>query len=443
MKLFSDAIAFVRQSPSILYSLFLMILIPVGLFFYAFFVITSFQQMLDVEISKKAETVIPLVQTFYKQIEEDPLMLRSTQLGEIQQANDIVDIIYLEPTSRGYHILSSFDETNIGQIITGFQYDTAWNDPRGIRTQVTDTKTGKRYWEVTQMIRSDEGQRVGLASVLIDVQSSFSNIQVISTTSYLVLIGIVLVLILFVANNARLIQHAYLFEQLQELDKQKDEFVSIAAHELRTPVTSIRRFLSNILDNTYGEAPKNISDVVQRTLDSTMRLSDLIEDLLEESHIEQGIEFEFKKLKPVAIIKEVIDQMQPQVLKKALKLVVNLDSKSSIRVDEERFHQVMSNMIANAIKYTAQGAVTVSASETPNQVRIVVEDEGMGISATDQEQLFRKFYRVKSQESNKIPGTGLGLWITKQLVEQMGGTIKLESIEGKGSRFIVNFPIVR
>jgi signal transduction histidine kinase len=114
-----------------------------------------------------------------------------------------------------------------------------------------------------------------------------------------------------------------------------------------------------------------------------------------------------------------------------------------ISVDTDRFRQVIVNLIGNAIKYTPKGEVRVLTSVTETGLMIRVSDTGMGISAEDQQKLFQKFFRVKSAETQGITGTGLGLWITVEMVRQMKGVISVESIKGKGTDFILTFPIVK
>jgi signal transduction histidine kinase len=113
-----------------------------------------------------------------------------------------------------------------------------------------------------------------------------------------------------------------------------------------------------------------------------------------------------------------------------------------INVDPNKFRQLMINLIGNAIKYTPKGDVKVTAEQKESRVYFRISDSGIGISAEEQKNLFQKFYRVKNSETSEIRGTGLGLWITKQIVELMDGHINVESIKGVGTHFIVDFPVV-
>lgn len=128
---------------------------------------------------------------------------------------------------------------------------------------------------------------------------------------------------------------------------------------------------------------------------------------------------------------------------KGLTLTCETGELPLIAVDVDRFRQVMINFIGNAIKYTPRGSVRLMTNVVDNHVVIRISDTGMGISAEDQKKIFQKFFRIKNEETAHIMGTGLGLWITQEIVRNMNGTIAIESIKGKGTDFIVSFPVVK
>jgi len=267
-----------------------------------------------------------------------------------------------------------------------------------------------------------------------------------------------------------------------EVEQMKQELISIATHELRTPITGIKGYLDMILAGDTGELNAETKETLQETAGITQKLADLVDDLLNVGRIEQGrIE-----VKPVAmdlakLISDVIKEISIQAKQKNLELVMlnaseassanadisnkSRDSSASpqndkimVKADPDRTRQVLINLIGNAIKYTEKGSVTVSignssrvtsnnnnysssGNEKSGQVITHVQDTGLGMSKEGQEKLFSKFYRVKTEKTRSITGTGLGLWITKQIVELMGGKIWVESVEGKGSTFSFSLPI--
>ena len=226
-----------------------------------------------------------------------------------------------------------------------------------------------------------------------------------------------------------------------EVEQMKQELISIATHELRTPITGVKGYLDMILGGDAGELNPDMKEMVTEVAKITQRLADLVDDLLNIGRIEQGrIEFRPVPTDLSKIIQEVIDELQIQAKDK--KLILSYEKKTipQVKADPERTRQVLINLIGNSIKYTEQGSVTVSSDTKDKEVVVQVKDTGLGISKEGQKKLFEKFYRVRTEKTRQVTGTGLGLWITKQLVEKQGGKIWVESEEGKGSDFSFSLP---
>jgi signal transduction histidine kinase len=173
-------------------------------------------------------------------------------------------------------------------------------------------------------------------------------------------------------------------------------------------------------------------------------LAGLVEDLLDVSRIEQGrMSMDLEELSPEEIVSEVVEQLHFEAEKKGLAFDYRKPAQPLplIKVDKSRLKQVLINLCSNAIKYTPKGSVTVTTElDEENRVEIKITDTGLGMSAEAREKLFQKFYRVKTDDTRDIPGTGLGLWITKQIVELMSGKIYVDSIEKIGTQASVTFP---
>lgn len=228
-----------------------------------------------------------------------------------------------------------------------------------------------------------------------------------------------------------------------EVEQMKQELISIATHELRTPITGIKGYLDMILAGDAGEIPAEAKEMLEEITKINQRLADLVDDLLNVGRIEQGrIEMRPIPMDIVKLIEEVIKELQIQAKEKNLELRFEKHEMEKVKADPERTRQILINLVGNAIKYTEHGSVTVALGKNEHEVIVAVEDTGMGISREGQKNLFEKFYRVKTDKTRQITGTGLGLWITKQLVEKQGGKIWVESAEGKGSTFHFSLPIV-
>jgi len=267
--------------------------------------------------------------------------------------------------------------------------------------------------------------------------------------SYLVLIILIIIIFFLILSNSQLFRYAFLFENLKEVDKLKDEFISIGSHELRAPLTVILGYSSIAKEELSQGKTTNFDKYLEAIEGSANRLNTLVGDMLEVSRIEQGrIKMTLVNVKLSDIVKEIIGQFTIPAKEKKLdlKLVEPTPEISSIEIiaDVDRLKQVVINLLSNAIKYTLEGGVTVNLvfSDNKKNILIKVKDTGVGMNAKAREKLFQKFYRVENEKTKNIIGTGLGLWITKMLVELMKGEIYVDSMEGAGTEFTVSFPIV-
>jgi signal transduction histidine kinase len=233
--------------------------------------------------------------------------------------------------------------------------------------------------------------------------------------------------------------------KLTELDARKDEFLNIAAHELRAPMTAIKGYLSMISEGDAGELSIQLKDFVDEAILGNDRLIRLVNNMLNISRIEEGRQTFEMGQSPLGIVaKTVIDEYMAQAEEKHLQLLFEKSDtvKDIVYVDKDRIYEVVSNFISNAIKYTDQGHIVVRLSN-PNSTRVRVEviDTGPGLSTEDSSKLFQKFYRAQSSAGKQM-GTGLGLYVSKLLVEKFGGTIGFQSELGKGSTFWFELPLV-
>jgi signal transduction histidine kinase len=227
----------------------------------------------------------------------------------------------------------------------------------------------------------------------------------------------------------------------RELDRMRDAFVATVSHELRTPLTSISGFLEMMEDEEHGvgAAGRTYLNVIRR---STDRLHSLVEDLLLIAQIEaRRVELDLETVDLTALTQRSVDACRPAALDRQVALEVIADHPPLVRADMRRLEQITDNLISNAIKFSdAGGAVTVSIDREGDSARLVVADSGIGIPADEVGDVFSRFFRSSTAAQAAIPGTGLGLSITRALVEQHGGTISLESVEGRGTTVTVHLP---
>jgi len=245
-------------------------------------------------------------------------------------------------------------------------------------------------------------------------------------------------------SSGRLVGRVWTLREVtadRELDRMRDAFVATVSHELRTPLTSISGFLEMMQDEEHnlGETGRTYLEVIRR---STDRLHGLVEDLLLIAQIEaHRVELGHDPVDLAALASKCLDTCRPAATEKDVSLELVDGTRPIIRGDARRLAQVVDNLISNAVKFTgAGGAVTVSVERSGASVELVVVDTGVGIPAEEQGQVFSRFFRASTATRHAIPGTGLGLAISRALVEQHGGTIRLESEEGSGTRVTVALP---
>ena len=224
---------------------------------------------------------------------------------------------------------------------------------------------------------------------------------------------------------------------LKENRKLRDEFVFIAAHELRTPVTAIRGYLSMVLEGTFGKVPEKIKENLIIVNKSNDRLVRLVQDLLEVARGEAGkMKIEMKEVNISRQINDVAEELKSLALEKNIKINYSRAKDFFVFSDEYKLKEVLINIIGNAIKYTvSNGSIDVSHKIKDGFLITRVKDHGIGMNKEQMEKLFTKFYRVQTDVTAKIEGTGLGLFICKEIIERMDGKVWVESEAGKGSVF--------
>lgn len=235
-------------------------------------------------------------------------------------------------------------------------------------------------------------------------------------------------------------------EHLKEMDKLKDDFLSMASHELNTPITAIKGYLSMILEeHLAGEVNPTAKQYLGRVYESAKRLSNLVKDLLNVSRIESGRIHIIYEETPV---EDLIEQAQAEVMPNAKnaghKMVFDKPKSKIPRtwLDKTRITEVLINIMGNAIKYTdAPGLIESSVTADDKMITVVIKDNGRGIPKDKQDSVFTKFSQVDVLK-DQVKGTGLGMYISKKFIELMGGKIWFESGEGKGTTFFFTIPIL-
>ncbi|NCN25576.1 hypothetical protein COT94_00045 [Candidatus Falkowbacteria bacterium CG10_big_fil_rev_8_21_14_0_10_37_14] len=449
---------FWQSNQQIFYSIALLIIIPATVILNTVLFTNAFKQTIDQSLYTKAIGISQAInvgvidklqspEDLKQFVNEYNKLLFSDQEDEIKS----FDIFY--PESDGeFKIIASLDPKLINSTTKRTIYLLSWS--RDWPTaQLISEPTGqanqfKRYWLVVAPLKDVTGQKQALLSMQVSVGITDDLTKNVLVRSYWVLIATILIIVLLLLANSRLFEYTILYNKIKEVDAMKDEFLSMASHELKTPITVIQGYASLILEDKSGQLVVNdkARECLEMMNTSTLRLKALIEDLLNVSRIEQDrLKIELQPIDIWPIVEETVKELQLQANDKNLKLTAEKSQLlPPLMLDKDRFKQVLVNLIGNSVKYTLKGSVEVLAEVKNNETLILrIQDTGIGMSAKEREHLFEKFYRVTNDQTASISGTGLGLWITKQIVELMKGTILVDSIENVGTQVSLEFPITK
>lgn len=445
---FTRGLNFIRDNPQILYTVFLLIVIPIAF-------LASGQKFLDVA-TKNQERLekekIGIMQDIFAisslskrgSLDENADFLQSIIL-DINRQNPAIDKFKILARKGGNNIvIASLDTSEIGQedkVNENF-YGIAVVNPNSSFISEHFVR-GERMWRSIRAIQNENNDLKGFiltdTSMAFIDRASMDNIR----DAYYFLFFIILAIFILLVRQARIVDYAVLYKKLKSVDQMKDDFISIAAHELRTPLAAISGYLELISPSNFSE---NDKENVDRVWASVKRLNALISDILDVARIQQGrMKFDIKKVDISEMLYSVVDSFKDIASMKSLTLEYKKNKVPEIDVDIERLEQVLINLIGNSIKYTLEGSIKIvvlnNDTSSGKFVQIRISDTGLGISSENQQLLFKKFQRIHTKETDDISGTGLGLWISQEIVREMGGKITVESIVGKGSDFIVSFPV--
>jgi len=305
-------------------------------------------------------------------------------------------------------------------------------------------------------------------TALAIVKRELFGIKVVLTSLLVGLIAILLLLDIFVFTPQRWLQglkgvifviflyFGYLLiksvlleiqrrQEIEKIDKAKSEFISIASHQLRTPLTAIKGYISMILEGTYGQLAEKQVRPMENVYQSNERLIKLVNDLLNLSRLDAGkIEFSPELNSLEEMVSDIIEELRINAEKKGLymKIVKSLKPLPKIMVDQDKLRQVILNIIDNAIKYTKEGGITLELKKLDGEEEIKVSDTGEGMDKGELNSLFQMFSRTTAGTQLHAEGAGLGLYVARQFIEMHGGKIWAESPgKSKGSTFYIQLPI--
>ncbi len=289
-------------------------------------------------------------------------------------------------------------------------------------------KDGSRFWAnvVITRVNDSNGELIGFTKVTRDLTERRRAEEALRA-----------------ANEGLEVRVAERTRELERALNVRDEFVSIASHELKTPLTGLKLQLQMGKRNLTAAAPpstEQVAEMLQRCLRQAGALEDLIEDLLDVSRIQTGrFELQFSDVSVAALVEDVAARFAPQLTASHTPLELQLDRSLRAKWDQRRIGQVLANLLSNAIKYAPRAPIRITAAGADGRVRIEVADQGPGIPAEKHATIFDRFERAGAP--THVAGLGLGLFIARRIVDAHRGTVRVDSEPGKGARFIVQLPL--
>jgi PAS domain S-box-containing protein len=287
-------------------------------------------------------------------------------------------------------------------------------------------KDGSQFWAnvVITTLRDDDGEIVGFAKVTRDLTERKRNEDALRS------------------NNMLLKKQQ---RELEALNVSKDEFISLASHQLRTPATAVKQLLGMLTQGFVGDVDPEHLALITRAYEANERQIRIVENLLKVAQLDAGkVVLRLKSVDLHKLLTDIVDEHLATITSKDQTISLDFQRTTHLAacLDPDHFRMAFGNLIDNASKYTREGGkLSVSTRVDDSKLFIALHDEGVGISAHDQKLLFKKFSRITNELSEKVGGSGLGLYWVKRVMEMHQGDITVKSAPGKGSTFTVELPL--
>jgi len=395
-----------RETFQLLYGVTLIVLIPILIAYNTIFIIGKYNESMDVSLQRQALTVGRSIYALIKSDLNNQETIQAKIKDLSHKSPDFQELTVLVPEKDNFKIIASSKDENTGKVLSFYYYQIAWAQPdndglatdslklaaqiknkesssNGDREFVSYISGEDRFWLVAMPMSDSSGEKQAILSMKISSKIVDDLTNYNRNVSIYLLAITVLIVILFLSITVRLWDYAILYKKIKEVDRMKDEFISIASHELRTPLTAIKGYLSLILDGTYGKLEnKGMQEGVSRAVISTKRLEILVEDLLNVSRIEQGrLDVKNIAIDAEPIIQEIVSQLKISADEKKLALEYEKPKEKlpAVLADPERLKQALINLIGNSIKYTEKGSVKITTQSGNGKLEIKIADTGIGM----------------------------------------------------------------
>ena len=424
-----------RNHPQILFIVALLIIIPI-LFLY------SGQQFLDAgrenqdKLQKDKIGILHDVVVSFMVATDFDVKIMQAEIERISRVNnDIKDFRVVSIEQGVVSPIAALDVNVIGKLepFTDMFVNATVRQNESLIFEVP-TDEG-RVWLAYRAVFDEKGRAyvVYTKTSLVSVDQSFLDREHKAMLSLAYIFAFVIGLAYW---HIKMTDYSYLYKREHQQNETKNTFINMMAHELRAPLTAIKGYAELLIEKVVDQDQKQYASRID---DSTERLLALVNDLLDVARLQSGqVSVTLGYVNVSEVITAVMNELSVTASEKQIQLLSKgIEAPHQAVADYGRLQQVLTNIVNNSIKYTEKGSIEIEVIPKRRTIEIRVKDTGMGIAATDQQKRFAPFFRVRSSDVEAITGTGLGMWITKQLVAIMGGTIAVESIQGVGTHVVV------
>ena len=438
-----------KSNWQIFYSLAILLIVPGLLAFNTINLATNVRTDYDKELQSRAELAnsvlaASITDEFLSVNSDDIIASKLEQITDSQ--NDLRNISVIVRDNSSYRVIASTGQNSAVSNNDNFQYDIVYSRKWPVAKNVnafTDGGNKTRAWSVASPIFDADMEVIGIVSsdlLTTDVDEKF---DATLTRSTIIMIVSSLAVIALLINHFKFIGYANLLQKQKELNQTMNDFLSVASHELKAPMSIIKGYISNVTDGDFGDIPQSAQEPLGMALSQTDRLNELVQDLLNVSRIEQGrIEYKIQPVNITEIIKTIVKSYEKSAQEKGLTINYHPETEENwVLTDPGKTQEIFINLIDNAVKYSVEGEIIISHRSNGKSIATSVRDTGIGMNSEERARLFQRFYRVKNDKTKEISGTGLGLWIIKQYIEKMGGDIKVDSLAGAGTEFTVRLKV--
>jgi K+-sensing histidine kinase KdpD len=433
-----------NENKEFFYALALILLIPSAFVANTYFFVQRLNNDFNTELTAKANLATNVLASTLKETATNSAKLKAQVEKVATNSADIkgLTVLSFEKGSPAALATSEGEEALSNETVLLSKLAWTTGQPYTTKHEALNEKGETiRLWQVSLPMREGD-KNLAVINLKVSGEKSDALINRLEKDSLIFTVAALFVVVLLLLNHFRFFGYARLFQKLKEVDEMKDNFISLASHELRTPVTALQGFAQLALRKLKSGRLQEATEDLDKVNKSAEGIAALVNDLLDVSRIEQRrLKLKIARVDLTQVVSLVTSELKVQADQKGLALkYLKPPSGLFIEADPQKLKQIFVNLIGNAIKYTQKGEVAISHEVESGQIKTFIADTGLGIPAEEMPHLFEKFHRIQTKETSQIRGTGLGLWITKQLVEMMKGKIFVESIENTGTKVIVTFP---